>query len=502
MEIFWGNPLTIEIKGLDILGVRGIDQAIEEKLVNGITTISLRARYYSILTWAIGSFLQAGITPTGIGTFTDSAFRAFLRRVEFLCLACTALDDLNSGRLNGVLGRDLFDAELKELWANEVVEFPDNARTAMFLTYYGPCRAVGLLKDAPGSVVPGQLTPLGRELMESKERAMPGGILELLSGRASLDLKSVKDAKASFSLHSSSIPSDERELLLKALGTPRAGRTADDHKRFVSSVEWIIAELKREPTSAEWLLSRNYAARVSQGATDDVADSWAEYEWQRRCHFAFEWLLASFCDALNRQGDLSLAEAVEWLIQNASDSLDQIAEIVGLSELAPATASRTLLQAIPDDYQLAAPLPTRSMSSQRGGVGALGAVCLLAALYRQSKELRSRKIFKSPDPVAHRAMAAFERSADLSVAQLFEALVLQCAIVPHLTTTLRKMGGGQQCSLRFFPDGELFRSTAVQVAAGRSGTRLANVLGVLSDLSVLDLTEDAYLPGKVTFHEA
>ena len=39
MEIFWGNPLTIEIKGLDILGVRGIDQAIEEKLVNGITTI-------------------------------------------------------------------------------------------------------------------------------------------------------------------------------------------------------------------------------------------------------------------------------------------------------------------------------------------------------------------------------------------------------------------------------------------------------------------------------
>ena len=81
MEIFWSSPLAIEIKGLDILGVRGRDQAIEEKLVNGITTISLRARYYSILTWAVGSFLKAGLEENGVGKYSDSAFRVFLRRV-------------------------------------------------------------------------------------------------------------------------------------------------------------------------------------------------------------------------------------------------------------------------------------------------------------------------------------------------------------------------------------------------------------------------------------
>ena len=78
MEIFWSSPLAIEIKGLDILGVRGRD---EEKLVNGITTISLRARYYSILTWAVGSFLKAGLEENGVGKYSDSAFRVFLRRV-------------------------------------------------------------------------------------------------------------------------------------------------------------------------------------------------------------------------------------------------------------------------------------------------------------------------------------------------------------------------------------------------------------------------------------
>jgi len=173
MDVFWGSPLAIEIKGLDILGVRGRDQAIEEKLVNGITTISLRARYYSILTWAVGIFLQAGLAENSIGKYSDSAFRAFLRRVEFLSLACTAFDDTGGNQLNGVLGRDLFANQVRTLRTEGFVEFPENARTAMFLTYYGPCRAAGLLKDAPGSVIPAQLTPRGRELMDLRETAIP-----------------------------------------------------------------------------------------------------------------------------------------------------------------------------------------------------------------------------------------------------------------------------------------------------------------------------------------
>lgn len=33
MEIAWGTPLKTQIQGLDILGLRGLDQGLEEKLV-------------------------------------------------------------------------------------------------------------------------------------------------------------------------------------------------------------------------------------------------------------------------------------------------------------------------------------------------------------------------------------------------------------------------------------------------------------------------------------
>jgi hypothetical protein len=173
-----------------------------------------------------------------------------------------------------------------------------------------------------------------------------------------------------------------------------------------------------------------------------------------------------------------------------------------LPNLNAETLMSALFASVPDDYLLSAPLPTRTMAAQRGGVGVISAVQLLAALYRQSLRLRSEKVFRDTDVIAERAMKIIEGSPHETLAKFIEDLMLQCVIVPHLTTTLRKMGSGQQCSLRFFPDGELFRSTAIQVSAGRSGTRLANVLGILSDLSVLDLTGDVYTPGKQSFHEA
>ncbi len=58
MIITWGDDLLDTTQGLDILGVRGIDQAVELGLVNGITTISQRARYFSILPWALGEVVR------------------------------------------------------------------------------------------------------------------------------------------------------------------------------------------------------------------------------------------------------------------------------------------------------------------------------------------------------------------------------------------------------------------------------------------------------------
>jgi hypothetical protein len=338
--------------------------------------------------------------------------------------------------------------------------------------------------------------------MDLRDATIPIQVTKLLLGDGPLTAHSLKLAKGSFSLYPASIPAEERNPLLKALRTPRSQKQADDHNKFVASVEWALVELNAEPASAEWLLVRNYAARVLNGASNDVADSWAEYEWQRRCHFAFEWLLAGVCDTLNRNGDSSLSEIVSFLVEDFSsgDGAQQTGKAP--LEINLQTSASSVIALVSDNYQLSAPLPTRTMAAQRGGLGAISAVQLLVALHRQRINLRTSKVFRDTDAVANQAMLIIEEAGKKSLAALLESLLLQCAIVPHLTTTLRKMGSGQRCSLRFFPDGEVFRSTAVQVSAGRSGTRLANVLGILSDLSVLDLTGDTYLPGKVSFHEA
>jgi len=497
VQIFWNQPLTDEIQGLDILGVRARDQAIEEQLVNGITTVSLRARYFSILPWAIGAFLKAQLDEQDKGKYVEAKFRRFLRRVEFLTLACTAEDERQQPPINGALGRDLFSGNLQELRSTGHALMTE-VRSAMFLTYYGPCRAAGLVRDTQGSAPPYTLTDFGKRLLVIREAGIKPQILDYLSGEGALSQGIVEVAKPWFSLHSVSFDAAERQTLLEAFATPRTTENTANHGKFLATISWVQRRLTAKASSAEWLLIENYAEKVRAGASGDVSDEWAEYEWQRRCYFSFEWLLAVLGSELNEVGDMKISNAVEHL--TATGQFDH-RYFPGLRQagLNASSSVRELKDALSGGLLLSAPLPTREMAEAERGDAALSAVAFLISLSMRSMSLRRAGIFGGTDSVISRAMTILDNADAMKISAILEALMSQCVIIPHLTTTLRKMGASQQCSLRFFPDGSVLRPTGIQTTPNRSGTRLANVLGIFSDLSVLEQEHGQYIPGTEVF---
>jgi hypothetical protein len=85
-----------------------------------------------------------------------------------------------------------------------------------------------------------------------------------------------------------------------------------------------------------------------------------------------------------------------------------------------------------------------------------------------------------------RAFDLIEENKSRPLTHALREFALHLAVEPHLGTTLRKMGQGQTCSLRFFPEGEVLHATGVSVTPGFSNTRLDNVLGMLADVGLCD----------------
>lgn len=493
--VFWNSGEKETIGGLDVLGYRKIDQDLERQWVAGITTISFRARYLSLVPWLLQEIFERCLAAgEGRGHFDPDRLEAALRRLELVVFLASKLGERwgESGNTYGVLGSDLFTEKLEEFRRQGRTD-ADSARGGASLgTYIMPCRSLGLLGTAaPGSPLPVSLTERGQALCEARREASGiGSLAEIILEGGQITSHDLEGAGRYFSVNGIESLSEEAELLRRAFLEVGDDVDAEAFNRFQATITWALAKVGKLGTAGSADVIRHEFSRVSRQTEPElrpVVRAWFEYDLRRRAHFALELLLRAFTLTLERREKSTISGVLaEWrrepsLAPFAAERLcwrDEVwtRPLAELSEQLPADAF--LDGGVP--YELARKLDAPNAAAFSVGV--------LLACSRQSAVVREDPGLLARRSVLEQVNDLFEDLAETELTEVLRRLLRDCIVGPHLQNALRKMADQPlaKCTLRFYPEGEVLWTTGTGVKAGRSGERLGNVIGLLADLGYLE----------------
>lgn len=494
---FWNAGEPDKTKGRDILGLRQLDQSIERQWVAGVTTISARARYLSLLPWVIAEYSDDELKHGGgSARFDKPKFVQTLRRMEFVVLAATrarADKDKNTSS-NDVIGPDLFSAEIKEMDETGSVEVPIPRGEALYGNYVAPCRSFGILQNGGGDI-PVRITPRGQALREARRDALSGSSMLEIILRGGVITTAALNAEAQlFSVNAIDELPKERDLLEEAFLHPYVddAGVSNSYRRFLATSRWVFEHLEAEAMSSPDLIRTAYKEAAEGHAGIDVGIAWAEYELRRRVHFAIELLLEALTDTLMARSEGTIENVlVAWSADEPLPAL--LTEIIGIE---PPLLEKKVFEIesnLPEDLWLEHSVPISSARGMPAWCKAFFSMAVLCACKRQTEALRTAGLIPDRRSYLERAFAVLEAERNSSLSSVLRRLLIEVVVEPHLSTTLRKMSQRQKCSLRFYPEGALLRPTGTPVTAGSSGDRLGNVLGLWADLGILDRQSGGYL---------
>jgi len=488
MKLFWNFGEREKIEGLDVLGVRRIDQAIEKDWVAGITTISPRARYLSILPWALSEFYKKHLSNSEPDAFYRlEELELFLRRLEVLIIACSTIEGTEEDQTAGygILGKDVHEDLVQELKDNgEIILEPD--RGGMIAgTYLMPCQAFGILESAE----PIKVTPRGEALHKIREEKLQGCplILKLFEG-GRLSKDEVINFKNEFSIQGLRYKVTEKNLLTEFFFKPYSPNSIPTYNRFRATAQWILRRLINNEFSSKELISKEYAICLGPRpiSPNDVQIAWINYDLRRRVHFGFELMFSSFCDTLASKNASTLDDVVlEWTETTHFPEL--LTQVLNNERFFWQNPWDNFLKSILHNSFLKGLPSVKSARALSNESSALIALVIVASCWRDVKKWRKKGIMvELPGSPLDNAFAILDKAENKRVIDILAEIIDECVVTPHLKTTWRKMGQGQKCSLRFYKDGDLLRSTGTVVKAGYSGDRLGNVMSMMADLGLLD----------------
>ncbi len=427
---------------------------------------------------------------SGKAVFDERRLKEILIRMEFIVLAATkiGIEWGESGNSFGVLGSDLYAEALSLFKKEQRIEIPLKVGGASLGTYIMPCRSFGLL-DSSSTPNTEQLVVIpvrGRAIHQARSEVLrEDGLTQFILHGGQLTMDNLRAEGLQFSVNGMSSNPKEQAMLEEAFSKPYmvALPVKEIYGRFSATIAWGTKAAIAEPITSSGLILDNYRRCVT-GEIDSLSDVevvWFEYELRRRVHFAEELLLKSLTDTLLDLTEGTLTQVIEeWKTEMAMPPF--VSAVLPFASAPFEQNIERIKSAISESAFLIDQLDPRKANALESCPKAFYAVALLMACWRQSTKLRKRGRIPNRKSYMERAFAILDESAPCTLEETLRNLIIQTAIEPHLNNTLRKMGNGQQCSLRFYPEGDLLRPTGTTVWAGYSGDRLGNVLGMLADL--------------------
>jgi len=493
MISYWNIGEKNKIKGLDILGARRYDQSLERKWVSGITTISIRARYLTLLPWVLAEFYHREIEKTTkeYADFEEEKFKSVLQRMEFVVLASSRLGAEwgENGNTYGVLGSDLFTEEYNQLLSSGIVSLDFNKGGATFGTYAMPCKQFGLLGASisqGNSVTP--IPPRGEQIFKLRaELVKTCPLTNVIFNGGEVLKDDILEHGRHFSVNGFFIGSGdkEKELLLKYMSNSFDTHSEYNYSNFTSTIKWALSSLnEKDGLSSSDIILQNYVNFVNECSKlpVEVENAWFEYELKRKIHFALELLLSALTDTIIDSQGSSLTQVLDsWSDEFDISELVQKAISGSISYMDTVSSiTMNISDEIFNNSFKKSGIPKLSVSNR-----ALYAFLIIAAAYNQLLRLQEiGKVKLHEEEHLDLTFRIVKNNWKRSIRDLLGEIMKEVVVEPHLNTSWRKIGQGQKCSVRFYPDGDLLRPTGKKVNAWFSQDRLGNVLQMLSDIGL------------------
>jgi predicted transcriptional regulator len=500
MNIHWNSGGSQKIKGLDILGVRNLDQNIERNWVAGITTISNRARYISLLTWVIGFYHQSIVTDDK-GEFTVENYwpglTKYLARLEFITLLCTrsGISWGESGQTTGMIGPDVHADNLHLFDEVTSVVIPEEKEHNLYGTYIGASRAFGLLetKNVNNQTIV-VLTPRGQDLFrEMDDKLQNLRLTNLVKHGGSVADATIEEEGRYFSINSMGVILQERLLIQRYFMDPYidTSHVELNYRRFGQTFTWIVDALVEDSLSSpDKIILNNYMKCIEySGLSSDVQLGWFDYELHRIVHYSMECLLSAFTSELTALDGGSFNDVLaEWMGHtNYSANINQLSFVsdglwqMSFSDVVDKAEKGGEVYMLYSNHKAMDYQPVERML--------FGFYFMLHA-WIKSQSIRDKELLDNYDSALDSIFEIFDVSMSMPFSEVLSKVIREIVIDGHLRTSLRKIANGGDCSLRFYPEGNKYYPTNTATSAGRSNTRLGNVIRMFVDVGLLKITEN------------